>query len=90
MGGGCWGRRNRAREKGRKAEAGFTGEISSAAPLRKTRIFEVGPETGCGFPFKGLVPHMDTYYQLQGNTVAEAVPPRVRAQPLEGDRLLAV
>ena len=36
--------------------------LAPDAPLSQIHIFEAEPETGCGFPFKGLVPHVDVYH----------------------------
>lgn len=55
---GGWGER---KERGGRV---VRERLAPDAPLSKIHLFEADPETGCGFPFKGLVPQIDSCYQM--------------------------
>lgn len=54
---GGWGER---KERGGRV---VHERLAPDAALSKIHLFEAEPETGCGFPFKGLVPQIGVNYQ---------------------------
>lgn len=77
------------REEGKRGRA-LHERLAHDASLSQILIFEAEREAGCGFPFKGLAPHIDMYHWTHVSIMGQVVSVRGWHSGFGVNRLLAV